>query len=115
MKINDFKGKELDKLVNLYIEERKNLFKLVSLEEFCERFVRKCEDCGELIVVDDDWCQLNVGYIRNGKEVRVCDDCYYYSEIYEEECLKNSDDDSDAIDRSYYRYLDMVMDGIIYE
>ena len=88
MKISDVKGNDMNKLLNLYNQEKDNLFGEVSLEEFCERFVRKCEDCGELIVVDDDWCQLNVGYIRNGKEV---------------------------IDRGYYRYLDMVMDGIVYE
>ena len=115
MKISDVKGNDMNKLLNLYNQEKDNLFGEVSLEEFCERFIRKCEDCGELIVVYDDWCQLNVGYIRNGKEIRVCDDCYYYSEMYEEERIKNSDDDSDAIDRAYYRYLDMVMDGIVYE
>lgn len=52
MKLNELKNGELDNVVKMYIEHRKELYKLVSVEDFMESCIKRCEYCGELFVDD---------------------------------------------------------------
>lgn len=63
--------KDISKIVELYIQERKNFPWLVSIEEFERDYVSKCECCGEYFLTEDS--------------ERVCNDCaeYFKEETYE--------------------------------
>lgn len=56
--------KDMKKIVELYIQERKNFPWLISIEEFERDYVSKCECCGEYFLIDSS--------------ERVCDNCVEY-------------------------------------
>lgn len=76
MNINELNKEELQKVTELYIKERDTMAWLCSLEEFCESFIRKCESCGELILVDDYYCELPIAKNYRGNEYHCCETCY---------------------------------------
>lgn len=47
----EFNDKELDYVLSAYITDRKKLKGLWSFEEYCEFFVRRCQECGEIFIL----------------------------------------------------------------
>lgn len=90
MKIKDLNKEELQEVTKIYIKERHTAPWLCSLEEFCESFVRKCECCGELVVVDDGDKELPVYTNFKGEKCHMCENCipeeeYTYEPDYYDE------------------------------
>lgn len=76
MNINELNKEELQEVTELYIKERDTMTWLCSLEEFCESFIRKCESCRELVLVDDCDCELPIAKNYRGNEYHCCEICY---------------------------------------
>lgn len=76
--------KELDEVVKLYVKERHTFAELISVEEYCEKYLRQCEHCGKIVSVDEPEDDLKIGTNFKGEEVRSCDECYKYSNEGEE-------------------------------
>ena len=76
--------KELDEVVKLYVKERSTFTELISVEEYCEKYLRQCEHCGKIVSVDEPEDDLKIGTNFKGEEVRSCDECYKYSNEREE-------------------------------
>lgn len=70
MTIDDLTKKEFRNMVTEYIKIRSSLFGLVSFEEFLDGLVRRCENCGELCIMDDFDEELPYA---DGKH--ICEDC----------------------------------------
>ena len=75
MTIKTLSKRDLETVIKLYIEERDSFCELVSLEEFVEEYVKKCEHCGEFFVTDMNYT--------------VCEDCEY---LIEKENEREEDD-----------------------
>lgn len=75
--------KELDEVVKLYIKERHTFSELISVEEYCEKYIRKCENCGKILSVDEPEDDLCIGTNYKGEKVKCCEECYKYSNEYE--------------------------------
>ena len=76
MKIRELNKKELQEVVELYEETRNSFSWLITLEEFVRDYVRRCENCGQFIVLDDDNDELVEDVTWKGEHIRVCQDCY---------------------------------------
>lgn len=76
IKMNELNKKELQEVVELYEETRNSFSWLITLEEFVRDYVRRCENCGQFIVLDDDNDELIEDVTWKGKHIRVCQECY---------------------------------------
>lgn len=76
IKMNELNKKELQEVVELYEETRNSFSWLITLEEFVRDYVRRCENCGQFIVLDDDNDELVEDVTWKGEHIRVCQDCY---------------------------------------
>ena len=74
--MNELNKKELQEVVELYEETRNSFTWLITLEEFVKDYVRRCENCGQFIVLDDDNDELVEDVTWKGEHIRVCQDCY---------------------------------------
>lgn len=70
MTIDDLTKEEFRNMMNEYIKIRSSLFGLVSFEEFLNGIVRRCENCGELCIMDD--FDEELPYV-DGKH--ICENC----------------------------------------
>ena len=102
MNIEKLSKNELQEVINLYIEERPNFLWFCSFEEFCRDWVRKCENCGEYVVLDDTKKDLQKFKNFKGQEYSVCDKCFEESQE-QEDCF----DEDDPL--SYDKYYEMGM------
>ena len=75
-KMNELNKKELQEVVDLWIETRNSFSWLITLEEFVRDYVRRCENCGQFIVLDDDNDELIEDVTWKGEHIRVCQECY---------------------------------------
>lgn len=77
MKINlkEMKGEKLQEIVNLYIKERKYFIWDITLEEFVEHYVRECECCANLVVLEERDVELEERTMWNGKVCKCCESC----------------------------------------
>lgn len=73
MKLNELNKSELQEVTKIYIEERDICPWLCTLEEFAERFVRKCECCEEFVLVEDYDLPIVTNF--RGEKYHVCDEC----------------------------------------
>lgn len=78
IKMNELNEKELQEVVELWIETRDSFCWLITLEEFANDYVRRCENCGEFIVLGDADDELIEDTIWKGEHIHVCQDCYNY-------------------------------------
>ena len=76
IKMNELNKKELQEVVDLWIETRNSFSWLITLEEFVRDYVRRCENCGQFIVLDDDNDELIEDVTWKGEHIRVCQECY---------------------------------------
>lgn len=76
IKMNELNEKELQKVVELWIETRDGFCWLITLEEFIRDYVRRCENCGQFIVLDDADDELIEDTTWKGEHIRVCQDCH---------------------------------------
>lgn len=74
MNMNEIEKNELETITNMYLERREDFEELISLEEFVKRYVRRCEYCGELKVIEDYYKELQVTEL-DGLRLSVCDEC----------------------------------------
>lgn len=96
MKIKDLNKKELQKVTSMYVEERDMLYGKWSLEEFCECFIRRCDNCGELVKIEDEE-ELKSFISWRGEHLHVCHEC---------ECEFEEDSSTDY---EYDEYIDCRM------
>jgi Ca2+-binding EF-hand superfamily protein len=75
IKFNELTKEEIQEVTDMYIEIRDNLYGMISLEEFVEQLVRRCECCKELVLVDDYFSELEKRTMWNGKELYCCEKC----------------------------------------
>lgn len=78
IKMNELNEKELQEVVELWIETRDSFCWLITLEEFVNDYVRRCENCGEFIVLGDADDELIEDTTWKGETIYVCHDCYNY-------------------------------------
>ena len=83
VKMNELNKKELHKVVDLWIQTRDSFSWLITLEEFVKDYVRRCENCGQFIVLDDADDELIDDITWKGEHILVCQDCYN-----DEHCLE---------------------------
>lgn len=76
IKMNELNEKELQEVVELWIETRDSFSWLITLEEFMKDYVRRCENCGQFIVLDDADDELIEDVTWKGEHIRVCQDCH---------------------------------------
>lgn len=76
IKMNELNEKELQEVVELWIETRDSFSWLITLEEFMKYYVRRCENCGQFIVLDDADDELIEDTTWKGETIHVCQDCY---------------------------------------
>lgn len=76
VKMNELNEKELQEVVDLWIETRDSFSWLITLEEFVRDYVRRCENCGQFIVLDDVDDELIDDITWKGEQISVCQDCY---------------------------------------
>lgn len=76
VKMNELNEKELQEVVKLWIETRDSFSWLITLEEFVKDYVRRCENCGQFIVLDDANDELVEDTTWKGETIYVCQDCY---------------------------------------
>lgn len=75
IELNELTKDELYEMINLYIGEREWMPWLCSIEEFCKYHVRKCEGCGEYIVIDGSDELLPIATNWRGNKYHVCEKC----------------------------------------
>ena len=46
-------GKDLDRVVELYIQHRKEFKGICNIEDFYEQFCHKCDTCGKIVSILD--------------------------------------------------------------
>jgi hypothetical protein len=90
MKTNELTRMELEEVTQHYMDDRPYLYGLISLEEYADRFVRKCESCGRL-VFDLDENELPIGTNWKGQKYSVCNECFTQSEEYLEQQEKEEE------------------------
>jgi len=78
IKINELNEKELQEVVELWITTRDSFCWLIILEEFVKDYVRRCENCGQFIVLTDSDDELIEDTTWKGEHIRVCQDCHNY-------------------------------------
>lgn len=76
IKMNELNEKELREVVELWIETRDSFCWLITLEEFVKDYVRRCENCGQFIVLCDVDDELIEDVTWKGEHIRVCQDCH---------------------------------------
>ena len=76
IKMNELNKKELQEVVELYEETRNSFSWLITLEEFVRDYVRRCDNCGQFIVLDDTDDELIEDTTWKGEHICVCRDCY---------------------------------------
>lgn len=76
VEMNELNKKELHEIVDLWIATRDSFSWLITLEEFMKDYVRRCENCGHFIVLDDADDELIEDTTWKGEHIRVCQDCY---------------------------------------
>lgn len=76
MKINELNERELQEVVKLWIETRDSFCWLITLEEFVTDYIRRCENCGEFVVLDDIDEELIKDTTWRGNIISVCQNCY---------------------------------------
>ena len=96
MDIKKLNKKDLQEIMNLYIKERPNFYWSCSFEEFCRDWVRKCECCGEFVVLDGDEDDLHSYKNFKGEEYKICKECL---EDVKDEILEYFEDGEDP---NYY-------------
>lgn len=84
MKKNELSKQELEELLEMQKEEVKINPWTKDFDEFL-KLVRKCENCGEFVIVDDEFDALPVGVTWDGKELHCCDECIKDDEECEDE------------------------------
>lgn len=83
--------KELDEVVKLYIKERDSFAELISIEEYCEKYLRQCECCGKIVSVDEPEDDIYEGVNTvTGKHFKCCEECY--KDLDEDEKVSEVDD-----------------------
>ena len=78
IKMNELNEKELQEVVELWITTRDSFCWLIILEEFVKDYVRRCENCGQFIVLTDSDDELIEDTTWKGEHIRVCQDCHNY-------------------------------------
>lgn len=78
IKMNELNEKELQEVVELYEETRNSFTWLITLEEFVRDYVRRCENCGQFIVLANPDDELIEDTTWKGETIYVCHDCYNY-------------------------------------
>lgn len=76
VEMNELNKKELHEIVDLWIATRDSFSWLITLEEFMKDYVRRCENCGQFIVLDDADDELIEDTTWKGETIHVCQDCY---------------------------------------
>lgn len=76
VKMNELNEKELQEVINLWIEYRDSFVWLITLEEFAEDYVRQCEDCYGFVVLEEPDEELIEDITWKGEHIHVCQDCY---------------------------------------
>ena len=75
IKMNELNKKELQEVTDLYIKERDNYCDLITIEEFVEHYVGRCDNCGKFVVRDCSEDLLEDVTWR-GEHINVCRECY---------------------------------------
>lgn len=78
IKMNELNEKELQEVVELWIETRDSFSWLITLEEFMKDYVRRCENCSQFIVLGDVDDELIEDTTWKGEHIRVCQECHDY-------------------------------------
>lgn len=76
IKMNELNEKELQEVVELWIETRDSFSWLITLEEFVKDYIRRCENCGQFIVLGDVDDELIEDTTWKGETIYVCQDCH---------------------------------------
>lgn len=73
-------GKELDRVIELYINHRKEFIDICTLEAFYEQFCHKCDKCGKIICILDmcEECDVNK-YDNDFQEFELNKEHYVYN------------------------------------
>lgn len=97
MKFNELNKGELDEVVDAWLGFKIYTKDLVTLEEFCEHYVKRCEQCNRIVILDYDE-SLDEG---------LCEDCY--KDIIKNKVDYSRDDERDELQWELYR--DTVLVG----
>lgn len=84
MRYDKLNSKELKIAMDFYIKERDSIIDLISFEEYCDKYLRQCENCGKILSVDEPEDDLMIGTNYRGEKIKSCPECYKYSNEYEE-------------------------------
>ena len=85
MRYGKLSSDELQQVIDLYIKERNSIVDLISLEEYCEKYLRQCGDCHKILSVNEPEDDLRMVRDAKGVLFRCCDECYKESDEYREE------------------------------
>lgn len=75
MRFEDLQKNEIEKVVNIYLCERNTIVGIISIEDFVKKYLRRCENCNDLVCVyevDDD---LNSVVNYRGEFYKICEKC----------------------------------------
>lgn len=100
MEMKDLNAYDMKKLVELYVKERKYFIWMITLEEFYEHYVRRCECCHELTVLEERDVELETRKMWDGKVLSCCSECCEVVDECEEE------DSDDCYDEDVHLYID---------
>lgn len=107
IKMKELRGKDLEKVVELYIQERDNFCWAITLEEFVKHYLRQCDCCGEYVVLEERDVELEERKNWNGEILSCC-----------EQCCQEIDSDTECEDEfdGYDEYCEYHnMGGNVYE
>lgn len=83
MTIENLNKVNMNIILQKYIDERESFKKLYSFDEYINDFVRICENCGDIVIVNDGDMELPLCTNFKGEKFRCCDRCYKDSIEYE--------------------------------
>lgn len=66
---------ELQKVIDLYIKERSNFVWLISIEEFYNHYVRHCECCNDLVLLEERDEELEIRETWRKEKLHCCESC----------------------------------------
>lgn len=75
VKFYELNKEEKQEVIKMYIAEQNNLYDITTIEEFTEGLVRRCESCGELVVVEEFFDELPVYENYRGESYKCCKEC----------------------------------------
>lgn len=74
MKIKDIKDNEWKGIVDMYLKDKQYQSEDYTLEDML-KCVRRCENCGELVLVDFNTDELPTITTWRGKTIHCCEKC----------------------------------------